>query len=89
MLPKDVQSDLKRMNLLNAPYQAIVRYLKTDAARWSDHQVAQQHIQKRFAVLPGVDRKPVAALFAGFWPRGRCRAWIDFRRFKYPVRPDL
>ena len=62
MLPKDVLADVKKMNVLNSPHQDIVRYLKADAARWTDHAVAQQHIQQRFSVLPGVGKKTINAL---------------------------
>ena len=64
MLHKEVYADVKRVGLLTAPYQGIVRHLKTDASRWADHKVAQQHIQQRFALLPG-HRKPVNSLTDG------------------------
>ena len=64
MLPSEVRSDVKKMGLLNAPHMQIVNYLKLEQHRWNDSKVAQAHVQRRFASLPGGRKQSVHALQA-------------------------
>ena len=53
MIPPDAYSEIKRMNLLQAHYLDIVRFLKSEQHRFIDQRVAKVHQQNRFSSLPG------------------------------------
>ena len=57
MLPGTAKDELKKVGLLEAHYKDIVFHLKKEANKFVDHRVAQVHIQKRFASLPGQKSK--------------------------------
>ena len=55
-LHQHVRDDVTRMNLLNAPHQAIVSYLQREMKRWTESKVTQAHTERIFANLPGKKR---------------------------------
>ena len=62
MLPQDVKDDLKRITMLNAPCEAIIKYLHKEQSPWTDTQIAQARMQMRVASLPTGKRRPVHML---------------------------